>query len=89
LTRLANFCHVYEVPLKAASVSFRLLTTVPLNQPEIIRAINFADNALILSYGSSINLVDVAGKLHRNLMVLSPYADDLEEMVRGNFSALQ
>lgn len=55
--------------------------TVRLSTPEIIRTISFSDNMLILSRGSAINLVDIAKRPRRDLLVLSPYTDDLEDMV--------
>lgn len=73
------YCCVYEVALKANS-SFKLLTSVRLNEPEIIRTISFHDNILLLSRGSAINLVDISNKPSRDILVLSPYSDDLEDM---------
>ncbi|KAF9448928.1 hypothetical protein P691DRAFT_813357 [Macrolepiota fuliginosa MF-IS2] len=75
-------CRVYEVALKP-DASFKLLMTVRLSTPEIIRSISFSDNMLILSRGSAINLVDIAKKPRRDLLVLSPYSEDLEDMWNG------
>lgn len=71
---------MYEVALKP-DTAFKLLATVRLSTPEIIRTISLTDNMLILSRGSAINLVDIYRKPRRDLLVLSPYSEDLEDMV--------
>ncbi|KAJ3564986.1 hypothetical protein NP233_g7932 [Leucocoprinus birnbaumii] len=73
------YCRVYEVALKAHS-SFKLLSIVRLSEPGIIRTISFHDNILLLSRGSAINLVDINAKPQRDIVVISPFSDDLEDM---------
>lgn len=73
-------CKVYEVAL-GPGASFKLVAAVRLPTAEIIRSISFSDNMLVLSRGSAINLIDITKKPRRNLLVLSPYSEDLEDMV--------
>lgn len=71
---------MYEVFLKPNSF-FKLLADVRLAVPEIIRTLSVADNMLLLSRGSAINLVDINTRPRRDLLVLSPYSEDLEDVV--------
>jgi hypothetical protein len=75
---------VYEVALRC-NASFELIGGAPISTQGIVRTASIADNVLILSRGSNINLVDISENPRRDLLVLSSFSEELEDMVSLNY----
>lgn len=69
-------CSVYEIAL-GPEASFKLVAKVCLPKKGVIKSISFSDNMLVLRHGTVLNLVDIAEKPRRSLLVRSPPSGDL------------